>query len=267
MVSTKDIVQKAREKNTKQHISTKKNWASFNTLRVIEDTPNQCDNEFNRKSPLLQTEWSQGCGFNDYMPSMGGCNVPCGKAYAGCVPIAIAQVMKYHNYPSSYNWSDMPNKYGTNSTSLLIKDIHIAINDINYNCDGTGVDKDYNIAGVFRNNFGYSSASQASYNVSSVTSSIANNKPVILGGGRNKGWSFINIYSEGHMWVCDGFLRNKICNFAEDGTLLGSQTSLLLHMNWGWGNGYENGWYAFNNFNPGSNSFNFKVKMIANITP
>lgn len=30
------------------------------------------------------------------------------QVYAGCVPIAMAQVMKYYQHPTNYNWSAMP---------------------------------------------------------------------------------------------------------------------------------------------------------------
>jgi hypothetical protein len=41
---------------------------------------------------------------------------------------------------------------------------------------------------------------------------------------------------------------------------------LLLHMNWGWDGDY-NGWYNYNNFNPGSHTFNYKRGMVYNIKP
>lgn len=199
------------------------------------------------------------------------CSVPCGKAYAGCVPIAIAQVMKFHQYPISYNWSSMPNNYGTTTTASLIKDIHnsITINvfgneipAISYDCDGTGVDKDYNTSGVFKNKFGYSSASQAEYNYETVKQQLRLTRPVILGGGRKSGWWIFSTYKDGHMWVCDGFRRSFI--WSEDCSM--GWGYLYLHMNWGWG-GYENGWYAFNNFNPDTYTFNYQVKMVYNIKP
>jgi len=199
------------------------------------------------------------------------CSVPCGKAYAGCVPIAIAQVMKFHQYPISYNWSSMPNNYGTTTTASLIKDIHnsITINvfgneipAISYDCDGTGVDKDYNTSGVFKNKFGYSSASQAGYNYETVKQQLRLTRPVILGGGRKSGWWIFSTYKDGHMWVCDGFRRSFI--WSEDCSM--GWGYLYLHMNWGWG-GYENGWYAFNNFNPDTYTFNYQVKMVYNIKP
>jgi len=41
---------------------------------------------------------------------------------------------------------------------------------------------------------------------------------------------------------------------------------LYLHMNWGW-TGLHNSWYAYNNFNPGNRTYNYKVKMVYNIKP
>ncbi len=41
---------------------------------------------------------------------------------------------------------------------------------------------------------------------------------------------------------------------------------LLFHMNWGWGGTY-NGWYNYNNFNPGDFTFNYQTGMVYNIIP
>lgn len=44
--------------------------------------------------PLIDRQWGQGCGFNDYSPSKS--NGPCGRAPAGCGPVAVAKVMWYY---------------------------------------------------------------------------------------------------------------------------------------------------------------------------
>lgn len=285
----KDTIKSVREKNLKQSKELKQEWDSFYSQKILYQTnlnsskskhdssnnkeapiddPNDCDDEFEQVGPLLLTTWNQTCGYNDYMPVLD-CSAGCSynnRAYAGCVPIAIAQVMKYHNYPTSYNWANMPNNFGTTTTASLINDIHNSISGISYDCDGTGVNKDYNTAGLFTNNFNYSTASQSGYNTEIVKQELRLNRPVILGGGRDAGWWIFHNYSDGHMWVCDGFSRSKICMFDDSGNLIGAASYLYFHMNWGWG-GYENGWYAFNNFNPGSNTFNYQVKMVYNIKP
>ena len=63
--------------------------------------------EIYTKGPLLNTEWYQTGGFNDDLPYIS-CNGSNFQVYAGCVPIAMAQVMKYYQHPTNYNWSAMP---------------------------------------------------------------------------------------------------------------------------------------------------------------
>jgi len=50
-------------------------------------------------APLLTTKWGQDSPFNNYAPSLKIANDK--KAPAGCVAIAMAQVMNYHRYPAS----------------------------------------------------------------------------------------------------------------------------------------------------------------------
>ncbi len=274
---TKEGITSIRSKNTVQSDALKVVWKSFMSPRIVDPIdPNDCEDEFEQVGPLLTTRWHQRCGFNDFMPTLNCDNVPCGRAFAGCVPIAIAQVMRYHEHPANYNWSSMPTTFGTTTTASLISDIHDAITinifgdeypAISYDCDGTGVDKDYNTAGVFTNKFGYSSANQGGYNYETVKQQLRRNQPVILGGGRDAGWWIFHDYTDGHMWVCDGFRRSEHCIFDDHGNLITKIGRLSLHMNWGWVNGQHNGWYSFDNFNPGDFTFNYQVKMVYNIKP
>ncbi|WP_280956312.1 C10 family peptidase [Aequorivita sublithincola] len=220
----------------------------------------------------MSTKWNQTCGYNTYMPVLN-CDFTCdiNNAYAGCVPVAIAQIMKYHQFPVSYNWANMPLDNGNNTIALLIKDIHDKINyygsAVHYECDGTGVNTDYSTAFLFRNFFGYSTATSADYNSNTIVNELRANRPVILQGGRNANWWIFNNYEDGHMWVCDGFQRSVVCMYDDDGNPIGAVHYLYYRMNWGWGGTYNNAWYANNNFNPGSNTFNFQKKMIYNIKP
>ncbi len=260
--ATKEDVKFIRRSKTLQSEKVRKQWENITVYKLI-DEPEQgdCQNEYERVGPLLSTKWYQKCGFNDFMDSLNcSTSLPCGKAYAGCVPVAMAQVMKYHNHPTNYNWANMPNTYGTPTTAYLIKDIHDAITAIFCHCGGTGVPPDYDLASVFTDKFDYSSATQGSYNKGILQQQLKFNKPVILSGNPESG-------SAGHTWVCDGFIRGMNCIFDDFGNLIGTSSYLYFHMNWGWEDGYENGWYAFNNFNPGNNTFNFYVKMIYNINP
>ena len=54
----------------------------------------------NKKSSpsfLLKTKWAQGDGYNDVITKLKGGNFP-----AGCVGVAIAQIMAFHEYPKKY---------------------------------------------------------------------------------------------------------------------------------------------------------------------
>ena len=113
-----------------------------------------------------------------------------------------------------------------------------------------------------RTSFGYSAANQGGYNRETVKQQLRWNRPVILSGGRKSGWWIFSSYKDGHMWVCDGYRSSTI--YSEDCSMAWGY--LYLHMNWGW-RGLHNSWYAYNNFNPGNYTFNYKVKMVYNIKP
>lgn len=220
--------------------------------------PGECDNSSTRVGPLLSTVWGQWGGYNNQVPHLN-CDSSNGRAPVGCVATAMAQIMKYHEYPSNYNWSNMPDSYGTSSTASLMADIGTSVG-MNYSCDGSGAGFDDSEAS-FTNDFGYQSASLSDYNRNTVTSNISNNRPVILGGGTNDGWWIFGKFDDGHAWVCDGFSQSWYCGTSR----------LYLHMNWGWGDSQSgrslNGWYAYNNWNPGDSSYNYEKVMITNIIP
>lgn len=226
-----------------------------------EPPPNECydHSETITVGPLLSTTWHQTGGFNDALTYID-CNGYNTQVLAGCVPIAMAQVMKYHQYPTSYNWSLMPSTYGTTTTANFIADIHDAIGTVypgqpSYACGATGVSTSADIGNVLKTQFNYSSAVSTNYNYSTVRSNLNYNKPVILSG--NDGGPV------GHMWVCDGY-RQTSFYFAD---CTGGTFYPLFHMNWGWENAAYNGYFAYNNFNPGNFNFNTDKKMIYNITP
>lgn len=210
--------------------------------------------------PLLGTTWYQTGGFNDALTYIN-CDGYNTQVVAGCVPIAMAQVMKYHQYPTSYNWSLMPSTYGTTTTANFIADIHDAIGTVypgqpSYACGSTGVSTSADMGNVLKTQFNYSSAVSTDYNYSTVQSNLNYNKPVILSG--NDGGPI------GHMWVCDGY--RQLFFYFDDCT--GGSFYPMFHMNWGWENAdYYNGYFAYNNFNLGNFNFNSDKKMIYNVTP
>ncbi|HWV73585.1 MAG TPA: C10 family peptidase, partial [Pseudosphingobacterium sp.] len=231
----------------------------ISTMTVCELDP--CDAPADITIPeKLVTRWGQGYGYNDALANMG-----CpgnGKPPVGCVATSMAQIMKYYNYPNTYNWALMPNTYASAETARLMRDIGSAV-DMNYACGSSGADTQGEVANAFKNDFGYSSASYQDFNTTLFFSEIQAGRPVIIRGGTNVNGNYTN----GHAWVADGAQRFSVCNWDYE---TGEVTSIYLyywgHMNWGW-DGSENGFYQIGNFNNANGSFNYKTGLIYNIRP
>ena len=226
-----------------------------------------CNDEVIRVGPLLKTEWGQYNGYNNRVPKTG-CDKawynPEGKAPAGCVAVATAQIMGYHKYPKSFNWSIMPDTYGNDETAILMRDLGVYLK-IDYKCDGSSayvsdIPKTLKL-------LGYNSAKHKSYGTSDynlVVNQIDTKLPVVLGGATNSVWGTIGIYPNGHAWVCDGYSRHKSCN--PNG---GFSSALFFHMNWGWDNGLYNGWFDHGNWAPerNNNGYNNRTEIVYDIKP
>jgi len=214
------------------------------------------------KGPLLNTTWGQGGIFNDLCPIVDEVN-----AVSGCPTIALAQILRYHEYPDTYDWSAMPNTIGSDETARLIRDIGEAI-DINWGAESSGLspnEQKENIPPALENTFGYSTTVSYSaydgndYNL--VKNEINGSRPVYMRGGKEEYWAGIfPYYGGGHAWVCDGYIRTEYTTFS----------TLYFHMNWGW-SGTSNGYFAYNNFNPLLNGeyqdFNYELGIITGIKP
>ena len=250
-------------------------WLSYK-LPPPPPPPYECTNEFHEtKWPLLTTTWGQGYGYNNYTPNLGCSNYSNGNAPTGCVATATAQVMKYFQHPATYNWSAMPNNFGSNATSQLMVDIG-STSSMDYGCDGSGT-KLYKLVrpnpfqlsnNPFKNVFGYTNALFGDFNRNTVVSELSQNKPVIMSGGEKKYWAgLIPYYADGHAWVADGYMRGFACFYDNYGNVNGGYGYLLFHLNWGWGYSYRhlNGFFGFNNFSVNGDSYNYKRKMIYGI--
>lgn len=207
--------------------------------------------------PLLGAiAWGQGNPYNILCPMIEG-----ERALTGCVATAMAQVMKYHQWPVSgtgskgyklsqvidslsvdfsgatYDWANMKDTYYGNSTTTQ----DTAVATLMYHC-GISVGMDYNpwgsgtssmkIPGALVANFGYDENCQA-YNrnfytetewISMLKADLNDSLPVLYGGGK--------LYAEGHQFICDGYDADN-----------------LFHFNWGWG-GNTNGYFELSSLNP-----------------
>ena len=230
-------------------------------------------------SPMTTTRWNQDAPFNNDCPEIGG-----ERAVTGCVATALAQVMKYHNWPAkgtgsntytpssmsnsltvdfgntTYDWANMVNVYDASSTTAQKE----AVATLMYSC-GVAVNMDYTAsessatsfaaAQAMVNYFNYDKGitfySRNYYSINDwnnlVYNQLKNYGPVQYSGQSNDG---------GHSFVCDGY--------SEDG---------YFHINWGWG-GMSDGYFLLTALNPttqgigGSTSgYNFDQDIIGNVKP
>ncbi|MEI6883567.1 MAG: C10 family peptidase [Bacteroidota bacterium] len=224
--------------------------------------------------PLLTTTWDQGCYYNELCPANAG--GVCGHTWVGCTATAMAQILKYWNYPeggkgynsyiprynpqygpqsvffneTDYNWAGMPDVLTNSNNSVATLMYHSGVSaNMDYNTSASGAYL-YRAANGFRNNFDYSDSLTQMYR-SSVTDSLWSitikqnlniGRPVLMEGYTNNG-------NQGHAWVCDGY-----------------QSDTYYHMNWGW-SGSANGFYLLNNLNPGGYNFNNSQSVLINIVP
>lgn len=177
----------------------------------------------------------------------------------------MAQIMKYYEHPSSYNWSLMPDSFGSNETSRLMRDAGDSVN-MDWGCNGSGATTS-DADDALKTTFGYSSANYQDFSISTTKSELNNGFPVILKGGeRGTVWLIFNVYENGHAWVCDGIREYTVPTQVQagpHGTITVCVKAWTYHMNWGW-NGTYNGWYS-GGWQVGSDSFSYEAGMVYNI--
>ena len=204
--------------------------------------------------PLMGTEWSQRAPYNVDAPN----------EKAGCVPIAVGQIVYYHKYPEDrYDWDEMTSIY-SDAFEYFILDIRDLCN-VEFNSDGTSATYDdaYN---AFKE-LGYSASKDGTPTSEKLRSEITNGNPVYIRGENSD-------TGKGHAWVCEGYknvaYQGVISMLASDKYSLVSVTSTTysdypvtvyppstlangnygeyFYMNMGWG-GENNGWYRSNTYN------------------
>lgn len=214
---------------------------------------------------LVSTTWNQDDPYNSEIPTLGS-GYP--SLVTGCVATAMAQIMKFHNYPSSgigsnsysktwgspvgtkifsadfgattYDWSNMLDDYSGSYTTAQA----IAVGTLLYHC-GVSVNMNYGqaetggssatsatVAQALSNNFDYDKsvyeAARCSYNDTDWENLIYGE----LQANRPVLYSGQSS-SGGHAFVCDGYRNSD--NF--------------FHFNWGWG-GSADGYYAMSGADP-----------------
>ena len=187
--------------------------------------------------PFLQTQWGQKSPFNS---SLGNVDQP-----LGCVTIATGQIMRFHEYPTSYAWNLMPNTTSNTTLSNFLKILH---DDLKVSDAGGAYISD--AERVFKR-YGYN-RKKVDHSVFEVDVSLTKKNPVYMRGTHQE-------TNEGHAWVCDGskslqprteyrmyellFSNNKpymMDEFAQE--IIYGDIYTMYHMNWGW-KGLNDGYF------------------------
>jgi uncharacterized protein YegP (UPF0339 family) len=186
----------------------------------------------------------------------------------------MAQIMKYHEYPSAYDWSLMKDEYDSGDESAAAQEVAKVMKDagesvyMKYSANGSFANAD-GISEAFRNTFGYSIStelvSRAYFTAQEwdelIYSNLENKMPVYYGGTAididdSKG--YLQGVEAGHGFVVDGY----------DG-------KGLYHVNWGWG-GLSDGFFLLSLLDPdnqgaggtsGSEGYTIRASAIVGIKP
>ncbi len=216
-------------------------------------------------APLLSTRWNQGRYYNTLCPEdTAGQD---GHVWVGCVAVAMAQVMKYWDYPdygsgehsytdynyggqsadfahTFYDWTAMPNSLSGYNTPVATLMYHCGVSiNMNYGTSGSSASVGYT-ATALKNYFDYSrhitTAAKSTYTEekwdSLVRSQLDLGQPLIYAGGN-------------HAFNIDGY-----------------QDPNYFHVNWGWGGAY-NGYFYLDDLTPGGYDFTSGQYAVINIRP
>lgn len=220
--------------------------------------------------PLMTTRWEQETPYNNLCPTYSS-----GHSATGCVATALAQILKYHQYPEHgigsssvisangqtvtanfyedyYQWDLMLDDYKNGYTeeqatavAVLMRDLGVAAK-MNYKSpeQGSGANSDEAMNGL-TTYFGFEGlqyVERIDYSetqwMNMIYSELSNNGPIFYGGySQNGGHAFVL-----HGYRADGF----------------------VYVNWGWG-GDSDGYYDISLLNPKSTSYSQLQDMVIGI--
>ncbi|HOQ48868.1 MAG TPA: C10 family peptidase, partial [Candidatus Kapabacteria bacterium] len=258
---------------------TAKEWA-----KVLSGGYDFTTSTLDAVSPLTRTKWNQAPYYNDFCPYDDSRQA---RTVAGCVAIAMAQVMKYWNYPAlgkgshSYNhyklgtisasfeemeinWKSFPNQLHSRNEELAYTIFLIGVSvEMRYGVDASGAfviskssPKTHCSEYAMKTYWKYDPNLIVGIRKSDTTdagwaniikSELNSGRPLIYTGSGEEG---------GHAWVCDGYREDN-----------------YFSMNWGWG-GVYNGYYSLSALSPGtggigsgSGTFNENQELLFGMQP
>jgi hypothetical protein len=206
--------------------------------------------------PLLTSRWGQGCNDYNYYSS-GSCSGGC-KYLAGCVAVAMAQIMYYWKYPvynplriNQWDWCNMVDALNTSSSNYinernaiarLIKDCGDAV-EMDYGCSSSGANST-KAEDVFEG-FGYHENADFQRKFWHSNSTWKSRMKSDLNQGRPVYYSSIGQ----HAFVCDGY---------------GSDD--MFHFNFGWTGSWDD-WFTLDDLIPSNYDFTSRQAAIFYLRP
>jgi hypothetical protein len=207
------------------------------------------------KSLPLFSQWDLACGscsnndslsnFNSLVPEYTGENrYQCGHADAGCVAVAMGQILYYWKKPGIIDWSQLKDTCSTRETAKLMYEVGRSVGMV-YNVDQSGssgisFDQLQQIINAFKV-FGFS-AEYGAFDLDTAIAEIDSGRPVILIGCSK---SFC------HAWIT---------------TAYGVDNKNGYHLFMNWGTNY-NHWSSALEWRAGGTVFDRKKTMVYNIRP
>lgn len=197
--------------------------------------------------PLLTTTWNQGRYYNEMAPADAASSALNGHVWIGCVATAMAQVMKYWEYPLSgtgehsynhpdygtqyanfdnatYDWDAMPNDLNLGNSEVQEISYHAAVAvNMDFGPGASGAylsDARDALTEFFKYNTTVFLSDKSKWDsdllwMQMLRDEIDNGRPVVYSG-------YNASLTSGHAFVCDGYSSGD-----------------YFHFNWGWGGAYD----------------------------
>ena len=217
--------------------------------------------------PLITSKWGQsvsndGNDTHAYNYYVSNTNDDCEHDYcpAGCVAVAMGQIMNYWKYPvympkrlEQFDWCNMSDELNTysdnyeqerNAVAGLLRDCGTSVNMIYCSNGCVSGASDENALVAFKQ-YGFSNVVIEEKELFSgwkqmLKDELDSGQPIYYSGGSE---------DVGHAFICDGYDSDN-----------------MFHFNWGWNGDYD-GWFKVGKLNPDGFDFDKNEKIIRNIYP
>lgn len=261
--------------------SSEENRIEWECLRQGKTLPTRSETAVN---PLITTTWDQDYPYNHYCPYNSFYSQ---YTYTGCVATAMAQIMKYHEYPAHgygyheyycfpygtqsasfgntvYDWSNMIDDYSgyynntqRNAVATLMYTCGVSVN-MDYGVNGSSAYvinyddyegyHEYCAENALKTYFGYSANEIQGLQRSHYESTWISKLKNELNHNRPILYRGGGA-NGGHAFVCDGYDNYN-----------------YFHFNWGW-SGNNNAYFSIDNLNTNNGNFSYDQQAIIGIQP